>query len=169
MKKILTVIFSLSLFFALGFNSQAEIVQTQKEEKKFGEWKSFCEIDVMMDVAHCNIGTKFFDDASSITIEPNKKSFNQILIVIPKIKNGNFLQIRIDKNDMILPRPVDAKDFGLIALDQTQKQVLFAQMLKGEFLFLRFETNDSNKEITAKINLSDFRNALSYYRQRTSQ
>lgn len=164
MKRFLVLI--LSLFFALNLNTQAEIVTLQKEEKKFGDFKTFCEIDAMMDIAHCKIGTKFYDEASSITIEPNLKSFNQILIVIPKIKNGSFLQIRIDKNDLIYSKIVNVKDFGFITLDDAQKQIFYNQILKGNFLFLRFSSQDSNQEITAKINLTDFQNALAYYKQR---
>ncbi len=160
------IFFSVTLFFAININSQAEIVNVQKEEKKFGDWKTFCEIDIMMDIAHCKIGTKFYDEVSSITIEPNLKSFNQILIVIPKIKNGTFLQIRIDKNDLIFSKVSNIKDFGLITVDDEQKQIFYNQILKGNFLFLRFTSQDSNQEITAKINLKDFRDALAYYKQR---
>ena len=36
-------------------------------------------------------------------------------------------------------------------------------MKNGEYLFLRFNINDSEKEITAKFNLKDFSKALEYY------
>ena len=36
-------------------------------------------------------------------------------------------------------------------------------MKTGDFLFLRFNVRGQQKEITAKINLEDFRNALGYY------
>jgi hypothetical protein len=36
-------------------------------------------------------------------------------------------------------------------------------MKNGEYLFLRFNVNNSEKEITAKLNLKDFTKALEYY------
>ncbi len=167
MKKIL--FFLVLSLFAFNSNLKAEIVNLQKEEKKFGDWKVFCEIDAMMDAKHCKMGAKFFDNASSITLEPNPKSFSQLFIVIPQIKTGSFLKIRTAKNDLILPQVVDKRDFGMIKLDDRQKKILFDQMKNEDFLFFRFNINDSDKEITAKINLNDFRNALQYYYQRISE
>lgn len=164
-RKILISIFSLVLFFAP--NIQAEIIGLQKDEKKFGEWKVFCETDVMMGNSHCRIGMKFFDNASAVTIEPSgKASFNQFFITIPKIKLGGFLQIRVDQNDLIFSKVVKEADFGLISIDDDQKNTLFSQIKNGDFLFFRFNIRDSDKEITAKINLNDFRNALAYCHQR---
>ncbi|MSP33363.1 MAG: hypothetical protein EXR06_00475 [Rickettsiales bacterium] len=167
MKKIVVFIFSLVLFFA--HNIQAEIVNLQKDEKKFGEWKVFCETDAMMSITYCRIGIKFFDNASAITIEPNNLSFNQFFITVPKIRLGNFLQIRVDQNDLLLSPIAKEKDFGLIEISDEQKIALFSQMKNGDFLFFRFNIKDSDKEITAKINLNDFRNALSYYKERVSK
>lgn len=167
MKKIVILAFSLVLFFTS--NIQAEIVNLQKDEKKFGEWKVFCETDSMMSLTHCRIGVKFFDNASAVTVEPNNLSFNQFFITIPKIRIGNFLQIRVDQNDLILSQVVKESDFGLIGIGDDQKKILFSQMKKGDFLFFRFNIRESDKEITAKINLNDFRNALSYHKDRVSK
>ncbi len=167
MKKIVVFVFSLVLFFAT--NIQAEIVNLQKDEKKFGEWKVFCETDAMMNLTHCRIGVKFFDNASAVTIEPNSVFFNQFFITIPKIRLGNFLQIRVDQNDLTLSQVVKESDFGLIEISDEQKKSLFTQMKKGDFLFFRFNIRESDKEVTAKINLNDFRNALAYYKDRVSK
>ena len=167
MKKIVVLAFSVVLFFTS--NIQAEIVNLQKDEKKFGEWKVFCETDSMMSLTHCRIGVKFFDNASAVTVEPNNISFNQFFITVPKIRIGNFLQIRVDQNDLILSQVVKESDFGLIGIDDDQKKILFSQMKKGDFLFFRFNIRESDKEITAKINLNDFRNALTYYKERVSK
>jgi len=166
MKKIF---FIYLLFFIKNFNAQAEIISLQKEEKKFGDWQVFCETDAMMDVAHCKIGAKFYDGASSITIEPSLKSFSQFFIVVPKIKTGDFLQIKIGQHDLIMSKIVEEKDFGLIIIEEVQKQKLFLQMKNSDFLFLRFNVRDSEKEVTAKINLNDFKNALNYCKQRGSK
>ena len=160
-KKILFCIF-ISL---ISINSRAEIVNLVKEEENFGDWKIFCESDDMMEILDCKIGTKFFDQMSSITIEPNLKFFSQVYIVIPAIKDNSSLKIRVDSNDLILPQAINKNDFGLITLKMNEKQSLQKQFENGQFLFLRFNSK-FDKEITAKINLVDFRKALDYYHNR---
>ncbi len=158
---------SILLFLQLAiFEASAEIIDIQKEEKNFGDWKTFCEIDVMMDAAHCKIASKFYDNTSVITIEPTAKFSNQLLIVIPQVRLGSFVKIRIDRNNLILSNNVSNRDFGLISLSEEQKNTIFSQMKNGDFLFLRFSIRDSDKEITAKISLKDFRSALNYYNSR---
>ncbi len=165
MKKDKFFAFFLAFFLHLAsFNfALAEIVNLQKEENAFGDWKVYCETDVMMDSSHCKIATKFFDDVSVITIEPSLKLFNQFLIVIPQVKNGSFVKIKIDKNDIILSDNVLFKDFGLVILDNLRKNNIYQQMKNGDFLFLRFNVRNSEKEVTVKINLNDFRKAFNYY------
>ncbi len=167
--KVLTIFF-LTIFFELtSFNqASAEIINIQNEEKTFGDWKVFCEVDVMMDMAHCKIASKFFENSAVITIEPTVKFLSQLLVAIPQIKVGTFVQIRVDRNDLILSKNVSSKDFSLIPLDDTQKLDLYRQMKSGDFLFFRFSVRNSEKEVTAKINLKDFRSALSYYNSRVS-
>ena len=163
--KVKLLAFFLTLFLHLAsFNSAfGEILNLQKDVKNFGDWKVFCETDIMMDNSHCKIAAKFFDDSSVITIEPSAKSFNQFLILIPQAKNGTFVKIRIDKNNLILSDNIRTEDFGLIILDNLRKNDLFSQMNSGDFLFLRFNIRNSEKEVTIKLNLQDFRNAMNYY------
>lgn len=163
MKKILFCIF-ISL---ISINTRAEILNLVKEEENFGEWKIFCESDDMMGILDCKIGAKFFDQISSITIEPSLKFFSQVFIVIPKIKENSSLKIRVDTNDLIVPQDIRKEDFGLITLNVEEKKILEKQIENGKFLFLRFNSK-FDKEITAKINLVDFRKALQYYHYRAS-
>lgn len=167
MKKVLIFAFSLVFFFTT--NIQAKIINLQQDEKKFGDWKVFCDTDTMMSLTHCRIGLKFFDNASAITIEPSNLSFNQLFITIPKIRLGTFLQIRVDQNDLIFSEIVKERDFGLMELSESQKQALFSQMKNGDFLFFRFNILGSEKEITAQINLNDFKNAAAYHKSRVSR
>ena len=166
-KKILTIF--LTTFFSLtSFNQlHAEIIDIQNEEKNFGEWKVFCEVDAMMDIAHCKVASKFYENNAVVTIESTSKFLSQFLIVIPQIKIGSFVKIRIDRGDMILSQNASQKDFGLIPLSEEQKNIIYKQMKTGDFLFLRFNVRDSDKEITARINLKDFRSALAYSNSRT--
>jgi invasion protein IalB len=169
MKKIFFGFF-LATFFQLTSinNAFSEIIDIQNEEKTFGDWKVFCEIDAMMDLAHCKVASKFYDNTSVITIEPTLKYLSQLYLVIPQIQIATFVKIRVDRNDLILSRTLVAKDFGLIPLDDEQKNTLYRQMKNGDFLYLRFSVRGSDKDITVKISLKDFRNALTYYNSRVS-
>jgi len=167
MKKILRFVF-LAIILQSSL-ARAELIDIRNEEKKFGEWKVFCESDDMMNIAHCKIATKFYDNTSVITIQPTAKFANQFFIIIPQIQAGSFVKIRVDQNDVILSKSISAKDFGLIGLSDEQKNLLFSQMKNGDFLFLRFSLHGSDKELTARLNLKDFQNALSYYNSQASK
>ena len=65
--------------------------------------------------------------------------------------------------DLILSQNASQKEFGLVPISAQQKNILYSQMKNGEYLFLRFNVGDSEKEITAKLNLKDFTKALEYY------
>lgn len=156
------------IFFTFA-NANSEVIDVKNEEKNFGEWKVICEIDDMMSYAHCKIASKFFDNSSVITLQPFAKFANQFFIIIPQITHGSFVKIRVDQNDLILSKNISAKDFGLIPLEDFQKNNLFLQMKTGDFLFLRFNIKGQQKEITTKINLQDFRDALEYYNNRASK
>ena len=163
-------IFFLTIFLALAnfHSAQAEIIGIQNEEKTFGDWKVFCEADAMMDIAHCKIASKFYENTAVITIEPTAKFLSQLFVVIPQVKIGSFVKIRVDKNDLILSQNIGPKDFGLIPLSDEQKNLLYRQMKNGDALFLRFNPRSSEQDLTVKINLKDFRNALSYFNSRNS-
>ncbi len=170
MKKKLFGFFLATVFLLTSVNPvHSEIIDIQNEEKTFGDWKVFCEIDAMMGIAHCKVASKFYDNSSVITIEPTIKFLNQLFVIIPQAQVGSFVKLRVDRNDLILSRNLGIKDFGLIPLDDEQKNSLYRQMKNGDFLFLRFSVRGSDKEITAKINLKDFRDALSYYNSRVSK
>ena len=165
MKKIYFKFFLVLFFHLSSLNiSYATIIDSKHEEKTFGEWRVFCETDLMMRVSHCKIATKFYKNIAVLSIEPTPKFLNKLVIVIPQSRVNSFLKIRVDNNDLILSNNISNKDFGLIPLIETQKQSLYNQMKKGDFLFLRFSINGHKEEITARINLQDFRNALSYYK-----
>lgn len=173
MKKIkifATIFFLISFCEIANFNqAKAETIDIQKEENVFGDWKVYCETDVMMNNSHCKIAAKFFDNTSVITIEPTIKFFNQLFIVIPQIKSATFVKIRVDKGDLILSQNINDNDFGLIRLEDNRKNDLYRQMKNGDFLFFRFNVKNSDKEITIKLSLKDFRNALNYYNSMVSK
>jgi hypothetical protein len=161
LKTIIILLFSSPIF--------AEVIDVRNEEKIFGDWRVYCEIDDMMSYSHCKIAIKFFDNSSVITLQPFGKFANQFFIIIPQINLNSFVKIRVDQNDLILSKNLTNKDFGLIPLDDQQKNILFLQMKTGDYLFLRFNVRGQTKEITAKINLFDFRNALDYYNIKASK
>ena len=154
MKKFFFAVFFIFFSCFTSFNlANSEIINLQNEEKKFNDWKVFCEIDAMMNIAYCKLASKFYDSSSVLTIQPSTKFVNQLFLIIPQIKIGSFVKVRVDQNDLILSRNVNDKDFGLIPLEDQQKNTLFSQMKNGDFLFLRFNVRDSEKEITIKLNL----------------
>ena len=159
------MIFIFILFHVLIFKNiaQAELIELHNEEKTFGDWKVYCEIDDMMSSAHCKIASRFYDSSSVISLQPTNHFANEFFIIIPKIKIGTFAKIRVDKNDLILSNNASQKEFGLVPISTQQKKSLYSQMKNGEYLFLRFNVNNSEKEITAKLNLKDFTKALEYY------
>ena len=170
MNKVIFKIFLTAFFFLTSFNQAfAEIIDIQNEEKTFGDWKVFCETDVMMNISNCKVASKFYENNAVITIEGNKEFLTHLFLVIPQIKIGSPVTIRIDTNDLITTQNVAAKDFGSVPLEESQKNIIYNQMKSGNFLFMRFGVRGSEKEITAKINLKDFRNALSYSNNRTSK
>ena len=102
-KKIFLIfIFTISHILILKNIAQAEIIELRNEEKTFGDWKVYCEIDDMMSSAHCKIASKFYDNSSVISLQPTNHFANEFFIIIPKIKLGSFVKIRVDKNDLIL-------------------------------------------------------------------
>ncbi len=171
--KFLTVLFliiGLNIIPNLKINqANAEIIDIKQEENEFGDWKVFCETDLMMAISHCKIASKFYQNTAVITIEPAIRFLNQLHIVIPQIRPGTFLKIRVDQGNLILSNNISTKDFGLIPLDEKQKVALYNQMKSGDFLYLRFNVRDSDKEITARISLKDFRKALDHYRSKASK
>ncbi len=166
MKKIFLTLIALILF---SNQSSAEVIGLQKEEKTFGEWRLICENDVMIDVPYCKIASKFFSDQAVITLEPSLKMANQMIMVIPNLKNGENVQIRIDKNDIIFSNPAKKDDFGLVNLSPKQKSAILLQMKNGDFLFIRFNIKGLEKEVTVQLNLKDFRQAVSFYNSKISK
>ena len=157
----------ITLFLALiSFGAKAEIIDLRNEEKKFGDWKVFCETDEMMSISHCKIAAKFYDNASAITIQPLTKSTTQVFVIVPQIQIGSFVKMRVDQNDLILSSNIGDRDFGMIPFSDEQKNSVYLQMKSGDFLFLRFSVRNSEKEITVKLSLRDFRSALSYLNNR---
>ena len=124
------LIISFFFIFLTFVNANSEVIDVKNEEKNFGEWKVICEIDDMMSYAHCKIASKFFDNSSVITLQPFAKFANQFFIIIPQITHGSFVKIRVDQNDLILSKNISAKDFGLIPLEDFQKNNLLNKTIQ---------------------------------------
>jgi hypothetical protein len=166
MKKIFLTLIVLILF---SNQSSAEVIGLQKDEKTFGEWRLICENDVMIDIPYCKVASKFYQDQAAISIEPSLKFSNQMIMVIPDLKLTETIQIRVDKNDVIFSNPARKDDFGLVNLTPKQKSAILLQMKNGDFLFIRFNVRASEKEITVKLSLKDFRDAVSFYNSKYSR
>jgi hypothetical protein len=170
MKKIFSTIWLILVVLILFSNqSSAEVIDVQKDQRNFGEWRLICENDVMVDVPYCKIASKFYQDQAVISLEASFKFRNQMIMVIPNLKLGETVQIRIDKNDVIFSNPATKDDFGLVNLSPRQKSMILSQMKNSDFLFIRFNIRSSEKEITVKLNLKDFRDAISFYNSKFSR
>jgi invasion protein IalB len=166
-KKVVSALL-VTLLLQFTTPAQAKLIDLRSEEKTFGDWKVFCEIDDMLNIAHCEIASKFYKNTAVITIQATRKFANQFFVIIPQIEIGTFVTMRIDQNDVLLSANVRKKNFGLMPFSERQKNMMFSQMKSGNFLFLRFTPVKSVKEITARLSLKDFRRALSYYNKKTS-
>jgi len=159
MKKICLIIIITILFTNLSF---AEVIGLQTKDINFGEWRLICENDVMIDAPYCKIASKFYQNQAVISLELSSKLINQMIMIIPNLKLGKTVQIRIDKNDIIFASQTKKDDFGLVMLSPSQKSTILSQMKKGDFLFIRFNINESEKAITVQLNLANFRSAISH-------
>lgn len=156
------------LFFNSSFS--AEIIDNiSKEEKKFGDWVVACEEDIMMEKVECRIYSLFYNDTSSIFIQPNNKVANQVVIMIPSVLESTNVKVKIDKNSLISSDTIDKKpEYGVIPFSPAKQKQMLNQIKLGQEMFIRFSVRDLKapggmKEITAKISLTEFSKLLVYY------
>ncbi len=167
MKVIFFVIFS-CLLFTNSFS--AEIIDNiLREEKKFGDWTVLCEEDVMMENINCQVFTTFYNDSSSVYIQPNNKIANQVVIMIPSVLENTNVKVKIDKNNLIVSDIIDKRpEYGVIPFSPAKQKLMLSQLKDGQDMFIRFTVRDLKvaggmKEITARISLTEFSKLLVYY------
>ena len=148
----------------------AEIIENISiNEKSFGDWTVSCEQDVMMDNVDCKIFTKFYNNTSSVYIQPNNKIANQVVIMIPSVLPNTTVKVKIDKNEIITSDIItNISEYGVIPFSPRKQKTMLSQLKKGNELFIRFSVRDLKsvngmKEITTKISLFDFQKMLVYY------
>ncbi len=164
-------IFCIILYFVFSSNLfAAELIDNiSKDEKKFGDWTISCEEDEMMEKIDCKIFSTFFNENSSIYIQPNNKVANQVVIIIPSAKEGSTLKFKIDKNELISSDTIVKNDeYGIIPFSPSKQKMMLNQIKNGQIIYIRFTVNDPQavnreKEITAKISLAEFPKLLIYY------
>jgi len=164
MKKLLSVIL---IYIACISTSYSKIIENQSIQENFGEWSVYCQSDIMMDVSNCKIANKFYSNNSLLSFEP-KGSYPNLLMIIPDIKESSYVLIKVDKNSLVKSSIIKDSNFGYINLTDYQQNLVYKQMKEGDFLFLRFKVKELNKAVTIKINLKDFKDALNYYKSKTS-
>lgn len=163
-KKLIT---TLLIFLTITTSAYCKIVEEESTHENFGEWGVYCQSDIMMDISNCKIANKFYHNNSLISFEP-KGNYPNLLLIIPNIKESSYALIKVDKNQLIKSSIIKNSNFGYINLSDYQQNLIYKQMKKGDFLFLRFRIKELNKAVTIKINLNDFRDALRYYESKTS-
>lgn len=161
-------LFTLTLIaFLFSFSAFSKVIEEQNSEQDFGEFKVYCQSDIMMDISNCKIANRFYKQNSLLSFEP-KGNYPNLLLIIPDIKPSSYVLIKVDKNELIKSNIIKESNFGYINLTEYQQNLIYHQMKKGDFLFLRFNVKDLRKAITIKIDLKDFKDALSYYESKTS-
>ncbi len=167
MRKILIIILGCLL---LNTSFAAEIIDNiSREEKKFGDWTVLCEEDVMMEDVDCRIFATFYDDNSSVYIQPNNKIANQVVIIIPSVLENTTVNVKIDGNDLINSDFIDkVPEYGVIPFSPAKQKLMLSQIKMGQEMYIRFTVRDlkvagGTKKMTAKISLADFSKLLVYY------
>lgn len=167
MKKLFFITF-LFLFFSNSFASEI-IDNISKEEKKFGDWTVLCEEDVMMSDIDCKIFATFYDNLSSVYIQPNNKIANQVVIIIPSAVENTTVNVKIDNNQIINSDLIDkVQEYGVIPFSPAKQKLMLNQIKTGQDMYIRFTVRDvkiasGTKKITAKISLAEFSKLLVYY------
>ena len=167
MKKFYIIVFSFLLF---NTSFGAEIIDNiSKEEKKFGDWTVLCEEDIMMEKVDCRIFAQFYDNSSSVYIQPNNKVANQVVIIIPSVVENTNVKVRIDDNSLITSDNIEkVQEYGVIPFPPVKQKLMLSQLKAGQNMYIRFTVRDSKvadgtKKITAKISLAEFSKLLVYY------
>ena len=156
------------LFYSSSFATEI-INNISREEKKFGDWTVSCEEDVMMEDIDCKIFSTFYNDTSSVYIQPNNKIANQVVIMIPSVLENTNVKIKIDKNNIITSDIIDKRsEYGVIPFSPAKQKLMLAELKDGQDMFIRFTVRDLKvaggmKEITARISLNEFSKLLVYY------
>lgn len=167
MKKFFIIILGCLLF---NTSFAAEIIDNiSKEEKKFGDWTVACEEDVMMQKVDCKIFAQFYDDNSSVYVQPNNKIANQVVVIIPSILENTNVKVKIDDNNLIISDTIDkVPEYGVIPFSPAKQKLMLSQLKTGQEMYIRFTVRDLKvaggvKKMTAKISLAEFSKLLVYY------
>ena len=169
-KKNILIILFVILYINTNKINSAEIIDNIKiEEKKFVDWDVTCNEDIMVDDVDCKIHSKFYNDTSSIYIQPNNKVANQVVIMIPSVIENTTVKFKVDKNPIINSDIIETLPaYGVIPFSPNNQKLMFSQLKDGNELYIRFTVRDLKssggiKEITVKISLIDMPKILTYY------
>ena len=165
--KIKKIILTTLILISFAKTSYSKVIEEQSIHKNFGEWNVYCQSDIMMDLSNCKIANKFYPNNSLLSFEP-KGDYPNLLMIIPDIRPSSHILIKIDKNSLIKSSIIKESNFGYINLTDYQQNLIYKQMKRGDFLFLRFNVKELRKAVTIKIDLKDFKDALNYYKSKTS-
>lgn len=148
-------------------NAKAEIIANKSiSNKNFGIWKISCEEDVMLEEAKCKFFTEITEGSVLFVNSENKN--NLITIISRDIVENTTMLVKVDGNQLIKSEIVKANPYNLLNFSIDNKQNIFNQIKNGNNIFFRFLIQDlseknGKKEITVKLDLSQFRSALLYY------
>jgi len=171
------ILFSLLLGLVIfsSINVEAEIVENiKKEVKEFDDWKVICDNDVMLEEIKCKVSARFYNDTSSIYVQPKNKYTNQVVIIIPPAAPVTKVKIRVGENDVVESQEIKKEDFGVVPMEDKYRKNLLKQMkMENGYLYIRFVVKDNVnvegvKEITERISMAKFSQMLEYYEDRSN-
>lgn len=165
-------IFLMSIIILFTINSaKSEIIENKKiSNQKFGVWTVSCEEDIMFDKVECKLFANVLEETSLLVNPANKN--NTIVIISKDIIPNSTMLIKVDKNDVIETNQFMNNQFNLVDMSIENKKTLFEELQKGNNLFFRFTTKDlakngGVKEVTVKLNLTEFKKALLYFESKS--
>ena len=157
------------LFFTKNVFS-AEIIENKKIiDKTFGNWQVSCEDDVMLSTIRCKLFAEIMPD-TFLFVTPDNLFDNQILVVSGNILYNTRMMLKVDYNKLVQSKNYNSNQYKILIFDIKDKNRIFDEMVKGEFLYIRFSVaNDDKsaisdkKEVTVRLTLTELGSAIKFY------
>ena len=147
--------------------SFGEIIDNRKlENKKFDVWSVSCEDDEMLSEIRCRLFVEI-TNGTTIFVNPYSKG-NKLLFVSHDSHYGTKAYVKVDENQLVSSEIFSQNKYNFIKFSQNIIDDLYNKLQTGKVFYMRFTIRDTLspngfKEITVKISLDKFINALSYF------
>ena len=168
LKRRRTELFIFCFIFLNFFNTSfGEIIDNKKiESKKFDVWSVSCEDDEMLSDIKCRLFVEI-TNGTTLFVNPYSKE-NKLLFVSNDSHYGTKAYIKIDDDRLVASEIFSQNKYNFIKFNQNILNDFYNKLQTGKVFYMRFTIRDTLspngfKEITVKISLDKFINALSYF------